>query len=204
LGALPALFVGLAEDPAIRAKVIELTGELSADQLDTITIEVGRGGFGGLSASARETCLELLHLACEGLSSRVGQGLEAPELLQAVEPIHDVAISGRTFADKLREMWHTGWKQNVRQYVDAMAVPTAWLQQPAHRREAPVPGGQRGRISLRRTGGAGVRDDPQFPEVLFERTGHPGVADAEPLQLSPLFYVESQKDDRRTSGNIQF
>lgn len=122
---LPALFVGLVEEEPIRRRVGKLVSELSADELDVITVQAARSGFGGLSDPVREMGIEILRLAYEGLMSRVANGLEAPALLGSVEPILEIAASGRTFADEVLEMWNGNWGRREKRYVDAMSVPTA-------------------------------------------------------------------------------
>ncbi len=123
LESLPALFVGLVEEAPIRRKVGDLVGELSAGKLDVITTQAARSGFGGLPAPVREMGQEILRLACEGLENRVANGLEAPALLGAMEPILEIAASGRTFADDVLEKWNGRWRRNENKYVDAMSVP---------------------------------------------------------------------------------
>ena len=124
LEGLPALFVGLAEDASIRSRVGELVGELSAGQLDVMTARAAGSGFGGLSVPAQEIGVEILRLAHVGLATRVQNGLEAPALLESIEPIREIATSGRTFADSILEMWNSKWERNAERYVDAMSVPT--------------------------------------------------------------------------------
>jgi glutamate--cysteine ligase len=123
LEVLPALFVGLVEEAPVRHRVGELVRELSADELDLITTHAARGGFGGLPASVQEMGLEILRLAYVGLENRVANGLEAPALLGAMEPILEIATSGRTFADDVLEKWNGKWGRSESKYVEAMSVP---------------------------------------------------------------------------------
>lgn len=124
LESIPALFVGLAEDASIRRRVGELVSELSAGQLDVMTAQAARSGFGGLPAPLQEIGVEILRLAYEGLTGRVEDGLEAPALLGSVEPILEITASGRTFAGEILEMWNNNWGRSEKRYVDAMSVPT--------------------------------------------------------------------------------
>jgi glutamate--cysteine ligase len=124
LEALPALFVGLVEEASIRRRVGEVIRELSADKLDVITTQAARSGFGGLPEPAQEIGVEILRLAYEGLAARVANGLETSALLGSVEPIFEIAASGRTFAGEVLEMWTGSWGGSEEKYVDAMSVPT--------------------------------------------------------------------------------
>jgi glutamate--cysteine ligase len=123
LETLPALFLGLVEDPGIRRRVAERVADIPVEALETVTTQAAQEGLCGLSGPVREVGAELVELARSGLSRRVAQGLEAPGLLQSLEPVREVAATGRTFASGLLEQWNTGWQQRPERYVEAMAVP---------------------------------------------------------------------------------
>jgi glutamate--cysteine ligase len=123
LESLPALFVGLVEEPHIRRRVWDLVGELPHNVLDSITIEAASHGLCGLPASVQEIGLELVDLARDGLASRVAHGIEAQTLLQSVEPVREVAATGHTSASRLLEMWNGKWNKSPQRYVEAMSVP---------------------------------------------------------------------------------
>jgi glutamate--cysteine ligase len=123
LESLPALFIGLVEEPYIRQRALDLVGGLPPDVLDSIAIEAASNGLCGLPAPVQEMGLELIDLAREGLASRVARGIEAQTLLQSVEPIREVAITGQTFAGRLLEMWNGKWNKSPQRYVEAMSVP---------------------------------------------------------------------------------
>ncbi|MGH3835322.1 MAG: hypothetical protein ACRDSF_06405, partial [Pseudonocardiaceae bacterium] len=112
------------EEASIRRRVARLISDLSADRLDVTTAQAARSGFGGLPAPVQEMGVEILRLAYEGLASRVANGLETPALLESVEPILEIAESGRTFAGEVLEMWNGNWGRCAKRYVDAMSVPT--------------------------------------------------------------------------------
>ncbi|WBB56464.1 glutamate-cysteine ligase family protein [Verrucosispora sp. WMMD573] len=123
LGVLPALFLGLAEEPAVRRKVTDLLADLRTEALDLITLKAAESGPDGIAAPIRETAEQLVMLADQGLAARVADGTESPEVLGLLDPAREWAATGRPPAEALRAAWTGPWRRRPDRYVAAMAVP---------------------------------------------------------------------------------
>jgi glutamate--cysteine ligase len=104
--ALAPMMRGLLYDDTARSAAIELTAKLSFAERIRIADEVPRSGFATRigAHTAGELAKQLVAIARDGLS-RV-----APASLPLLAPVEDIAASGRTQADKIRELWqrHAG------------------------------------------------------------------------------------------------
>ncbi|RKN43476.1 glutamate-cysteine ligase family protein [Micromonospora endolithica] len=123
LGVIPALFVGLVEDPAVRREVAGLLAAFRTEALDLITLKAAEGGPDGIAAPVREVTAQLVALADRGLAARVAAGGESPDVLRLLDPAREWAASGRPPAEALRAAWAGPWRQRPDRYVAAMAVP---------------------------------------------------------------------------------
>ncbi|WP_414514289.1 glutamate-cysteine ligase family protein [Nostoc sp. PCC 9305] len=72
--------------------------------------------------SVRELALEMVKLAKEGLQARVNAGLEQPTVLKYLDPIEEIAVSGKTFAERLIERWKGEFDYSPANYVEAYRV----------------------------------------------------------------------------------
>jgi glutamate--cysteine ligase len=72
--------------------------------------------------SVRELALEMLKLAKEGLQARINAGLEQPIVLKYLDSIEEIAVSGRTLAERLIEQWKGEFAYSPAKYVEAYQV----------------------------------------------------------------------------------
>jgi glutamate--cysteine ligase len=104
--ALAPMMCGLLYDDAACAAAIQLTAKLSFEDRLRIADEVPRKGFATRvgAHSLGELSKQLVAIAKDGLT-RV-----APASLPLLAPVEEIASTGRTQADKIRELWvrHAG------------------------------------------------------------------------------------------------
>ncbi|MFG1869002.1 glutamate-cysteine ligase family protein [Micromonospora arborensis] len=124
LALVPALFVGLAEEPAIRRETLELVSEFRTEALDLVAVKASQGSPDGINPQIREVAGHLVHLAEKGLAARISRGAERPELVESLEPAFQSAVTGRPPADEIVARWAGEWAGRPDRYVAAMAVPT--------------------------------------------------------------------------------
>jgi glutamate--cysteine ligase len=116
--ALAPMMRGLLYDPTARSAAIELTAKLSFAERQRIADEVPRKGFATRVGdhTIGELSKQLVAIAKDGLS-RV-----APASLPLLAPVEHIATSGRTQADRIREIWqaHVGDRPAL---IKALAHP---------------------------------------------------------------------------------
>jgi glutamate--cysteine ligase len=123
--AVPAMWVGLTYDPAVRRQASALLGDLTAAQLECAVDDIAAKG---LAASAgpypvADLARELVRLARRGLESRIAAGAEPPGVLSFLAPLEQVAEDGETFADKCITSWQGELGQSPEAYVRKYRVP---------------------------------------------------------------------------------
>ncbi|RIV39436.1 glutamate-cysteine ligase family protein [Micromonospora radicis] len=123
LGVVPALFVGLAEEPSVRREAATLLADFRTEALDLITLKAAESGPDGIAAPVREVAGQLVALAQRGLSARVARGTEAPEVLALLDPARHWAATGRPPAEAVQAAWVGPWRRRPDRYVAALAVP---------------------------------------------------------------------------------
>ena len=116
--ALAPMMRGLLYDPAARSAAIELTATLSFAERQRLADEIPRGGFSTRAGahSVGELASQLVAIARDGLS-RV-----APESIPLLAPVEEIARSGRTQADRIRELWQRHAGDRAAQ-IQALAHP---------------------------------------------------------------------------------
>jgi glutamate--cysteine ligase len=99
--ALAPMMRGMLYDDTARAAAIQLTAGLSFADRQRLADEVPRGGFATRAGThtVGELAKQLVAIARDGLS-RV-----APASLPLLAPVEEIASSGRTQADRIRELW---------------------------------------------------------------------------------------------------
>ncbi|GLW57464.1 hypothetical protein [Kitasatospora phosalacinea] len=80
-------------------------------------LEARRGG-----TPVRPLAAELLRLARAGLEARVAAGLEPPHVPALLDPLDEIAATGRTFAHQRLERWHGDLRTDPARYVAAHRV----------------------------------------------------------------------------------
>jgi glutamate--cysteine ligase len=119
--ALAPMMRGLLYDDTARAAAIQLTADLSFADRQRLADEVPRSGFATRAGAhtVGELAKQLVAIARDGLS-RV-----APASLPLLAPVEEIAASGRTQADRIRELWqrHAG---NRAALIRALAHPALY------------------------------------------------------------------------------
>lgn len=116
--ALGPMMRGLLYDPTARAAAIELTAKLSFAERQRIADEVPRAGFATRvgAHTIGELAKQLVAIARDGLT-RV-----APSSIAMLAPVEEIASSGRTQADRIREAWQRHAGNRVAQ-IQALSHP---------------------------------------------------------------------------------
>ncbi|HEY5924621.1 MAG TPA: glutamate-cysteine ligase family protein [Kofleriaceae bacterium] len=117
--ALGPMMRGLLYDEAARSAAIALTEKLSFAERQRVADEVPRRGFATRVSNTHtvgDLAKQLVAIAKDGLS-RV-----APASVGLLAPVESIAASGRTHADRIRELWqrHTGDREAQ---IKALAHP---------------------------------------------------------------------------------
>jgi glutamate--cysteine ligase len=116
--ALAPLMRGLLYDPTSRAAATELTAKLSFAERQRVSDEVPRTGFATRAGTHTlgELAKQLVAIAKDGL------GRVAPTALALLEPVEQIASSGRTQSDHIVEVWqrHAGDRPAL---IKALAHP---------------------------------------------------------------------------------
>jgi glutamate--cysteine ligase len=123
--AVPAMWVGLTYDPAVRAKAIALLAELTSAQLTRSVDDIAAKGLAASVGPHQVADLghELLRLSRRGLESRIAAGADPAGILSFLEPLEQVEEDGETFADKCITSWQGELRQSPEAYVRKYRVP---------------------------------------------------------------------------------
>lgn len=107
LMAVPAFWSGLTYHRPSREAAWELLRHVGHEAHMAAVEDISRRGMAARfdGRPVRETAGELLRLSAEGLRARVGAGLERTEALACLDPLHEVAASGTTFAEHVLAAW---------------------------------------------------------------------------------------------------
>jgi glutamate--cysteine ligase len=118
IGALSPMMRGLLYEPSARDAATALTATLSFADRQKLADEVPRLGFAARAGnhSVGELASELVAIAKRGLQH------VAPGSVPLLAPVEAIAASGRTQADRIRELWkqHAG---NRTALIEALAHP---------------------------------------------------------------------------------
>ncbi|MBO8192488.1 glutamate--cysteine ligase [Streptomyces oryzae] len=108
LGAVPAFWTGLSYHPPSRAAAWELLRGVSPDAHRAALRDISCRGLAADFAGrpVREVAAELLWLSEAGLRARIAAGAEPPETVDFLIPLHEVAESGVTFAQRTLDLLH--------------------------------------------------------------------------------------------------
>jgi len=123
--AVPAMWVGLTYDPAVRAEASALLTELTAAQLECSVDDIATKGLAASVGPHQVADLghELLRLARRGLEGRVAAGADPAGILSFLEPLEQVDEDGETFAYKCITSWQGELRQSPAAYVRKYRVP---------------------------------------------------------------------------------
>lgn len=124
IAAVPAFWVGLTYHAPSCDRAWELLRTYNAADYRMLTDEVAikgmRAQLRGIPVS--EIASELLCLARKGLAARVAQGLERASVLTYLEPLDEVLVSGKTFAERCLQRWQTELHNLPERYVQAYRI----------------------------------------------------------------------------------
>jgi len=112
--AQPAFWVGLIYDDAAQKSARALTKNWTIAQMHQLRTDAPRLGLDASIAgrSLRDVALDALAISEAGLKAR-GLGEE-----QYLAPLHEIAQSGMTQADRILQMFHGPWKGDARQALN--------------------------------------------------------------------------------------
>jgi glutamate--cysteine ligase len=102
LCSVPAFWTGLAYHPPARAAAWELLRGIGPDEHRAALYDIACRGLEAELAGrpVREVAAELLRLSEAGLRARVAAGAERPQAVGFLDPLHEIAESGVTFAQR--------------------------------------------------------------------------------------------------------
>jgi glutamate--cysteine ligase len=124
LATVPAFWVGLTYHAPSCDEAWTLLREYnSADYrklMDEVAIKGIRARLRGTPVS--EIASELLRLARQGLAARVAKGLERRSVLTYLEPLEEVLVTGKTFAEQCLDQWQNDFQNRPERYVQTYRI----------------------------------------------------------------------------------
>ncbi|MFJ4672903.1 glutamate-cysteine ligase family protein [Kitasatospora purpeofusca] len=124
LAALPALWTGLSYHPESCLAAWELLRHHTAGEHRAARAHLPAHGLDTRlgDTPVRPLAVELLRLARAGLHARVAAGLEPPHVPALLDPLDEIAATGRTFAAQCLDRWHGDLRADPARYVAAYRV----------------------------------------------------------------------------------
>ncbi|MEU9041647.1 MULTISPECIES: glutamate-cysteine ligase family protein [unclassified Kitasatospora] len=124
VAAVPALWAGLTYHPESRAAAWELLGRYTLREHRAALAELPAQGLATRLGGdpVRPLAVELLRLARAGLAARVAADLEPPHVLGYLDPLDEIAATGRTFAEWCLRRWYGDLGGDPARYVAAYRV----------------------------------------------------------------------------------
>lgn len=124
IASLPAFWTGiLYHEPTCR-EAWRLMEPFTLAQLQDAHRAAARGGLQAKLGSVPVLALarEMVRLARQGLSSRIDAGLESARAVRYLDPLEEVAATGRTFAEQCLEQWSGPFRESPAAYVDSFRI----------------------------------------------------------------------------------
>ncbi len=124
LCALPALWVGLLYDAPTQKKAVAMISDWTQEERDYLRTHAPVTGLhtpfrdGTMQNLARD----MLALADAGLKARGKLDDDGKDESQFLQPLHEVAETGRTPAEILLEKYHGAWGGDMRPLFDALSL----------------------------------------------------------------------------------
>jgi glutamate--cysteine ligase len=124
LATLPAFWTGLTYHRPSRLAVIEMMHGMSRAQHLSALDDIARRGLNAELAGrpVREYAVEILRLADTGLRELVASGREPGSVISYLDPLHEIAATGLTFAEICAERWHSTFACSPERYVEAYRI----------------------------------------------------------------------------------
>jgi glutamate--cysteine ligase len=115
LCALPALWTGLLYDEAALAGATALVADWTMEERESLRTDVPRQGLATRfrGRPLKELALPFLELARDGLKRRARLDTTGQDESHFIEPLFDIAQSGKTPADRMVERYRTRWGESV-------------------------------------------------------------------------------------------
>jgi glutamate--cysteine ligase len=115
LCALPALWTGLLYDEAALAGATALVADWTTEERESLRTDVPRQGLATRfrGRPLKELALPFLELARDGLKRRARLDTTGQDESHFIEPLFDIAQSGKTPADRMVERYRTRWGESV-------------------------------------------------------------------------------------------
>lgn len=123
LCALPALWVGLLYDGMAMAAAADLIADWSADEREQMRRDVPRLGLDAphRSRTLRDIALEVLDIARDGLTRRARRDAAGEDETHFLDPLFQIARSGRNAAAELVEDYRGRWAGDIRRVYEDYA-----------------------------------------------------------------------------------
>ncbi|MEP7316506.1 MAG: glutamate--cysteine ligase [Sphingomicrobium sp.] len=114
--ALPALWVGLLYDDVALDAAWELAKDWSMEEREAMRHAVPREALNAAAPggrSVRDLSKQVLEIAASGLARRARLNSSGDNEVGFLDPLREVVATGRTFADRLLELYHGEWNGDV-------------------------------------------------------------------------------------------
>jgi glutamate--cysteine ligase len=123
LCALPALWVGLLYDRTALAAAADLVADWTAEERERMRRDVPRQGLDAphRSRTLRDIALEMLDIARDGLARRARRDAAGDDETMFLDPLFQIARSGRTAAADLIEDYNTRWAGDITRVYEEYA-----------------------------------------------------------------------------------
>lgn len=124
LQTVPAFWTGLTYHRPSRLAAIELLQDVKYEQhLEALDGIAGAGlGCELAGRPVQEYAFELLRLADIGLRALAGEGREDHRVVSYLDPLHEIAASGRTFAQICAARWQGDFDGSAKRFVEAYRI----------------------------------------------------------------------------------
>lgn len=123
--ALPAFWTGLLYDASSLNAAWDVVRNWTADERQVMRDAVPKAALKTpiRSATVNDIALELLAIARSGLKARACLDENGSDETQYLEPLDEIAASGKTAACRLLEAYHGSWGGDIERIFEAAAFP---------------------------------------------------------------------------------
>jgi glutamate--cysteine ligase len=127
LNALPAFWVGLLYDEAALSAAWDLVADWSAEQRQSLRDQVPKSGLNARigQRSLKEIAREVVALSHAGLARRARRDAQGRDETRFLDPIAEIAETGRTLAERLAVREQGAWGGKVEPVFDELTLRRA-------------------------------------------------------------------------------
>jgi glutamate--cysteine ligase len=124
LATIPAFWTGLTYHRPSRLAVIEMMHGISRAQHLSALDDIARRGLNAELAGrpVREYAVEILRVADAGLRALVASGREPGSVISYLDPLHEIAATGLTFAEICAGRWQGALACSPERFVEAYRI----------------------------------------------------------------------------------